>query len=178
MAAVALAAIVALTHWAVRQRTLASNGWWPRFVRSWSDPFVNRVERNVLRRGGNPQDAPLWLAGGTLIAGLLLIVLVRWIMGSVLMLSGMGSATAVDWLRLLISAGTSFLMAAILIRVVGLWLGVGRYTKWMRPFYTATDWIIRPIERRLPTIGPIDLSPVAAYFALWVLRTLLLGALS
>ena len=69
-------------------------------------------------------------------------------------------------------------MAAILIRVVGLWLGVGRYTRWMRPLYTATDWIIRPIERRLPTIGPMDLSPVVAYFALWVIRTLLLGALS
>jgi len=178
VAALGLAVTVALTHWAVRQGTLAARGWWPRFVRGWSDPLLAPVERGILRRGGNPQDASLWLVGGTLIAGLLLIQLARWIMGTVIMLSGMGSATATDWLRLIIASVTAFLMAAILIRVVGLWLGVGRYTRWMRPLYTATDWIIRPIERRLPTIGPMDLSPVVAYFALWVLRTLLLGALS
>lgn len=170
--------IIAATHWAVRGRYLKSQGWWPRFVRSWSDPLLRPVERSVLRRGGNPQDAPLWLAGAALLVGLALILLVRWAIGTVAMLSAMRGAGARDWARLAIAVVSSLLMAAILVRVIGSWLGVGRYTRWMRPFYTLTDWLIEPIRRRLPPMGALDLSPVLAYFAIFLLRQAILGFLA
>lgn len=169
--------VIAATHWAVRARRLRSTGWWPRWVRSWSDPILRLVERRVLRAGGNPQDAPLWLAGVTLLAGLVLIMLVRWLMGTLIALDTMRGAGLGPWLDLLITGATSLLMAAIVIRVIGSWLGAGRYRRWMRPFYFLTDWIIEPIRRRLPLMGAIDLSPVAAYLVLFLLREILLGAL-
>ena len=170
-------AVIAATHWAVRSRYLRSQGWWPRFVRSWSDPLLRPVERRVLRSGGNPQDAPLWLAGATLLLGLGLVLLVRWLVGTGTLLTSMRGASPTDWLRLAIAAATAALMAAILVRVIGSWLGVGRYTKWMRPFYTLTDWLINPIQRRLPAMGAIDLSPVLAYLVVLMIRHLLLGIL-
>ena len=127
--------------------------------------------------GGNPQDAPLWLTGAVLLAGLALILVVRWLLGTAAALNAMRGAGSGAWLRFAISGAFSLLMTAILIRVIGSWLGVGRYNRWMRPFYRVTDWLVEPIRRRLPPFGPIDLSPVAAYLLLLLLREAVLGAL-
>lgn len=146
-------------------------------MRRWSDPILKPFERRVISWGGNPQDAPLWLAGAVLLAGLALILVVRWLLETVVALDAMRGAGSGAWLRLVISALFSLLMTAILIRVIGSWLGAGRYNRWMRPFYRVTDWIIEPIRRRLPPFGAIDLSPVAAYLLLLLLRQAVLGAL-
>lgn len=127
--------------------------------------------------GRNPQDAPLWLAGAVLLAGLALILAVRWLLGTAVLLNAMRGAGSGAWLRFAISGVFSLLMTAILIRVVGSWLGAGRYNRWMRPLYRVTDWLVEPIRRRLPPFGPIDLSPVAAYLLLLLLREAVLGAL-
>ena len=127
--------------------------------------------------GGNPQDAPLWLAGAVLLAGLALILVARWLMGTVVALGAMRGAGSGAWLRFAISGVFWLLMTAILIRVIGSWLGVGRYNRWMRPFYSATDWLIEPIRRRLPPFGPVDVSPVLVYLLLLLLREAILAAL-
>jgi YggT family protein len=131
----------------------------------------------VISWGGNPQDAPLWLAGTVLLAGLALILVTRWLMGTVVMLGAMRGAGSGAWLRFAISGAFSLLMTAILIRVIGSWLGAGRYNRWMRPFYSVTDWLVEPIRRRLPPFGALDLSPVAAYLLLLLLRGAILSAL-
>src|SRR5690242_2148042 len=79
--ALVYAAIVALTHWAVRGRRLSPFGRWPRLVRQASDPLLRPLERRILRSGGNPQDAPLWLVGIAIVGGLLLVSLVQWLAG-------------------------------------------------------------------------------------------------
>jgi YggT family protein len=139
---------------------------------------VRPFERRVLRWGGNPQDAPFWLAVAALITGLLLVLGVRSALGAIAMLGQMRDAGLTDWLRLAVSFTTWLLMTAILIRVIGSWLGAGRYNRGMRPFYLLTDWLIEPLRRRLPPMGAMDLSPVAAYFLLLILRAVLLGAIS
>jgi YggT family protein len=174
---VGAASLVAATHWAVRSRWIRPTSWWPRTVRSLSEPVLRPFERRVVRWGGNPQDAPFWLAVAALIAGLLLVLGVRSALGAVTMLGQMRGAGLTQWLSLAVSFITWLLMTAILIRVVGSWLGAGRYNKGMRPFYFLTDWLIEPLRRRLPPMGAMDLSPVAAYFLILIIRAVLLGAL-
>ncbi|HEV8598637.1 MAG TPA: YggT family protein [Gemmatimonadales bacterium] len=171
------ALLILLTHWAVRRRSLQPFGWWPRFVRKWSDPFVRPIERSVASRGGNPQDAPLWLLGVVLVLGLLAISAVRWVTGAVAVFDSMRHAGLRAWLHLTVVAASSLLLFAIIVRVIGSWLGAGRYNRWIRPAYLLTDWIIEPLRRRLPSFGPIDLSPFVAYILILVLRGLLLGVL-
>ena len=180
--AVALAAfgaglLILTTHWAVRRRVLTPFGWWPRFVRGWSDPVLRPIERRVHGAGGNPQDAPLWLLGVIVVASLLAIAAVRWTTGTLALLDSMRHAGARQWLALGVSAITSLLSLAIIVRVIGGWLGAGRYRRWMRPVYLLTDWIIEPIRRRLPPFGPIDLSPFIAYLLVLLLRSALLGVI-
>jgi YggT family protein len=173
--ALAFATVVALTHWAVRSRRITPFGAWPRTVRRLSDPIVLPLERRVVRAGGSPQNAPLWLLGLVIGCGLLLLSLTQWLIGTAAGLALLAHGGPRVWLRVLLNGLFTVLMAAILIRVIGSWLGVGPYRKWMRPFYLLTDWLIDPIRRILPPMGMFDFSPMVAWLVLYVVRGFVVG---
>ena len=175
--ALAFAATVALTHWAVRSRRIDPFGTWPRLVRRVSDPILLPLERRVIRAGGSPQNAPLWLLGLVIGCGLLLLSLTQWLIGTAAGLVLLAHGGPRVWLRVLVSAVFTILMAAILIRVIASWLGIGEYRKWMRPVYALTNWLIDPIRRILPPVGIFDFSPMVAWLVLYVVRGFVLGLL-
>jgi YggT family protein len=175
--ALAYASLVALTHWAVRSRRINPFGTGARFVRRVSDPVLLPLERRVVRSGGSPQDAPLWLVGLVIGGGLLLLSLTHWLIGTIATLSLLANSGAREWLRLLVSALFTILMTAILIRVIASWLGIGQYRRWMRPIYGLTSWLIDPIRRVLPPFGMFDFSPMVAWLVLYVLRDFVIGML-
>src|SRR3989304_3337238 len=74
--------IVALTHWATRSRRINPFGWWARFIRKLSEPVLLPLERRIIRFGGSPQNAPLWLLGVVIGAGLVLLSLTSWLIGT------------------------------------------------------------------------------------------------
>lgn len=171
-----LSLIVALTHWAVRAKKLEPFGAWPRFVRGWSDPLLKPIERRLVRGGGNPQSAPSWLLGLAVLVGLALISLVRWILGFILGIIALAENPAGLLLPTVVSYGFSLLIGALMIRVIGSWFGIGPNNRVMRIFYILTDWLVEPLQRVLPTMGPFDFSPIVAYFILSFARTLVLNA--
>jgi YggT family protein len=175
--ALAFAATVALTHWAVRSRRINPFGAWPRLVRRISDPILLPLERRVINAGGNPQNAPLWLLGLVIGGGLLLLSLAQWLINTASGLVLLAQGGVRVWIQVLLSAVFTILMAAILIRVIASWLGIGPYRKWMRPVYALTNWLIDPIRRILPPVGIFDFSPMVAWLVLYVVRGFLLGLL-
>jgi YggT family protein len=175
--ALVYASVVALTHWAVRRRKIGPFGFWPRMVRRASDPVLLPLERRVMRAGGSPQDAPLWLFGIVIVGGLLLLSLTGWLINMSGTLAAMAYAGPRAWVRLLVSWAFSLVMLAIFVRVIASWFGVGPYRPWMRPVVLLTDWIVEPVRRILPPMGMIDFSPMVAWLILWVLRSFVLGLL-
>jgi YggT family protein len=175
--ALAYASAVALTHWAVRSRRITPFGAWPRFMRRVSDPVLLPLERRVVRAGGSPQDAPLWLGGIVIVGGLLLLSLVQWLAGAVAELAIMAQSGPRELVRFLVSGVFTLLMVALLIRVIGSWFGISPYRRWMRPVMLLTDWIIEPIRRVLPPFGMIDFSPLVAWLVLSIVRSFLLSAM-
>jgi len=173
--ALAYASVVALTHWAVRTRRINPFGAWPRLVRQISDPVLLRLEKRIIAAGGSPQNAPLWLLGLVIAAGLILVSLTNWFIGILAGLSAAVNGGPRVWLRLGISAVFTILMAAILIRVIASWLGIGPYRSWMRPVVALTSWLIDPIRRILPPMGMFDFSPMVAWLVLYVVRGFVLG---
>jgi YggT family protein len=173
--ALAYASLVALTHWAVRSRRINPFGVWPRFVRRISDPVLLRLEKRIIAAGGSPQNAPLWLLGLVIAAGLILVSLTNWLIGILAGLSTAVNGGPRVWLRLGVSAVFTILMAAILIRVIASWLGIGPYRRWMRPVVVLTSWLIEPIRRILPPMGMFDFSPMVAWLVLYVVRGFVLG---
>jgi len=171
------AGVVALTHWLVRRGTLSRFGAWPRLVRGASGGIVKATEGQVVRRGGNPQDAPYWLLGIAVVGGLVLISVVQWVLGY--LASATWAVQNGPWgiLTFVVLSSCDLLALAIFVRVIGSWFGVGRYTPWMRPFYTVTDWLIEQIRRRLPPMGMIDFSPMVAWLLVIIARAILLRLL-
>jgi YggT family protein len=161
-----LSAIVAATHWAVRRGSINAFGGWARFVRRWGDPVLLPVEHRLVRAGANPQDAPLWLVGIVVVGGLAFIALVDWIVGFVFTIyrtAGEGYL-----LVLVIHSAFQLLRLAIMILVIASWLGLSPYSKFMRVVHALTDWLVDPIRRVVPTLGMFDISPLVAYFVLYL----------
>lgn len=177
VAVFAYAVVVAATHWAVRSRRLNPFSGWARFVRRISEPVLRPLERRILRAGGSPPDAPLWLLGIALVGGLVLISLMRWAIGFTYELGALAQAGPRDWLIAAVSWVFRILMIALLVRVIGSWFSVSPYAKWMRPFILLTEWLLEPLRRLLPPFGPLDLSPMVAYLLLWIAQQAVVRAL-
>lgn len=177
IAALVYAGLVALTQWAVRSRRIHPFGVWPRTMRKLSDPVLLPLERRVVRAGGSPQHAPLWLLAIVIGAGLVLLSLTSWLIGTAVSLRFVAQGGPRAWIGVLVSAVFTILMTAILIRVIASWLGIGEYRRWMRPIYGLTSWLIDPIRRILPPFGMFDFSPMVAWLVLYVLRGFVMGML-
>ena len=168
VAALAAGAAVAATHWAVRSKRLNAFGAWPRLVRRTSDPLLQPIERRIVRMGGNPQNAPFWLLGLVVAAGLVAIWLFRWIAGMVVAAGALAGSGPVTWAAALLRVAFSVVKFALIVRVIASWFGVSPYARWMRPVIWLTDWIIRPLRRVVPPLGPIDITPLVAWLILIV----------
>lgn len=169
--------LVALTHWLVRSQRIQPFGGWATFVRRWSDPLLRPIERRLHGAGGNPQHAPWWLLAVVVVGGLVLIELLRWLFGFVLSFGMAAGAGPQALLVMAVLTVIRLLMFLLLVRVFASWFGIGRYNKWMKIPYSATDWLVEPIRRVVPPLGMFDLSPLVAYLVLMVVRWLVLANL-
>jgi YggT family protein len=170
-----LSTIVALTHWLVRRGSITAFGAWARFVHRWGDPLLLPVEHRLVRAGANPQDAPLWLVGIVVVGGLAFIALIDWIVGFVFTIY----RTANDGylLPLVIHSVFQVLRLAIMILVIASWLGVSPYSRFMRLVHALTDWLVDPIRKVVPTVGMFDVSPLVAYFVLYLAEQVVMRGL-
>jgi len=175
---VALSALVALGSWLVRTRRVSPFGGLGRTLRSVTDPIVRPVERRLVRMGGNPTHAGGWLVVLTAVAGIVLLSLAGWLGGTFQTARAAASGGPRGTVILIVDLAYRILFAALIVRVIAAWFGMFRYSRWIRPAYILTDWIVEPIRRVVPPLGAIDLSPLVAMIALSILRQILLSLLS
>ena len=107
-----------------------------------------------------------------IVGGILLITLLGMI-GNIIgqVMFGLSSPAMIP--KLLISWAFSILRLALLVRVLSSWLPVSPYSKWVRWSYVLTEWMIRPLQRVIPLVGMMDLSPLVAWFLLNILQSAL-----
>jgi YggT family protein len=172
-----LGLVVATTHWLVREGKLTPLGGWATFVRGWSDPLLQPIERRLRGAGGNPQHAPWWLLGTVVLGGLLLLQLLQFLFGMVLRVQAALQAGPRGLLFVALDLTFSLLMFALLIRVFSSWFGLTRHTTGIAITYRLTDWLVEPIRRAMPAVGMFDFSPLVAYLVLIVLRSVVMGAI-
>ena len=174
LAATVLTLAIALTDWAVRAGHLTPFHWWTRLMRRVGDPLTRPVERRLAPAGGDPRTAPWWLLAFTLLGGLLTLSIAQWLVNAGYTVHAAFSTGPTGVAAMVLGLAYDTLILALAMRVVGTWFGIGRWTRWMRPAYQITDWIVMPLSRVIPPLGAVDLSPLAAWLALWVARGLLL----
>lgn len=174
---VALAALAALGSWLVRTRRVSPFSALGRALRSATDPIIRPVERRLVRMGGNPVHAGGWLIVVTAVVGVVLLSLLGWYLTTfqtVRLAAGSGPRAT---LALIVRLVYRILVFALFARMIASWFGIFRYSRWMRPAFILTDWIVVPIRRVVPPLGAFDVSPLVAWLALWVLQRILLSML-
>jgi len=174
---VVLSGLVALGSWLVRTRRVSPFGVLGRTLRSVTDPIVRPVERRLVRMGGNPTHAGGWLVVIMAVAGILLVSLAGWMVGTFETARAAASGGTRGTFSLIVDLAYRILFAALLVRVVATWFGMFRYSKWLRPVYILTDWMVGPIRRVVPALGALDLSPLVAMILLSILRQIILSIL-
>ena len=176
-AAAVLVAIAALLEWLVRTRRVNAFGPVARFTRRTVSPVFAPAERRVLRAGGVPSSAPWWTLAAVAIGGIVLLSLLGFLRDQ-LLVAGMATRSAGSLVRLLVSWAFGILQLAILVRVFSSLFRMSPYSPWVRWSYVLSEPILRPLRRIIPPMGMFDLSPLAAYFLIAIVRWATLGALS
>jgi YggT family protein len=166
---------VALASWAVTQRKLNPFGRTARLLRRFSDPVMDPVERWQLERGGNPQNAPWWVFGAGLVGAIVLVTATQFLLGLFYTTGSLLAAGPRGIVHMIVYLAFEVVLWALIIRVIGSWFGIGRFRRWMRPVYALTDWIIRPLQRVIPPVGMIDVTPIVAWFVLRLLLSWVMG---
>lgn len=174
-AAWSVAVLAAVGSWLVRTRRVSSFSIAGRALRRATDPLVRPVETRLVRLGGNPVHAGWWLVVGVAVVGVVGLSVLGWLVRTVDTLFAAATGGPRALFVFAVHLAYNVLVIALLVRVLGSWFGMFRYARWMRPAYWLTDWIVNPIRRILPPLGMVDLSPLAAWLLLWVLRQLLLS---
>ncbi|HEX9704428.1 MAG TPA: YggT family protein [Gemmatimonadales bacterium] len=169
-----VAVAAATASWLVRTQRVSPFTALGRGLKKVSDPLLKPVEARVYRAGGNPVRAGWWLVIGVAVAGVLVISLMTWLVEAGSDLRGVSGGGPRQVVARLVEIAYNVVFIALLARVILSWMGIGRYTKWMRPAYWLTDWLVEPIRRVLPPFGPLDWSPLVAVLALMLLRWVLL----
>ena len=167
-------AIFCVIDWLVRTRRVNLFGPLARFSRSKIDPVLEPIERRVLRAGGNPVSAPLWALAAVVIGGILLISVLDFLRDEILGLAFALQGGPGGLFKLLVAWTFDFIRIAILVRVVSSWLPISPYSGWIRWSYVVSEPILRPLRQVIPAMGPIDITPIIAYFLIGFLQTAVL----
>ena len=159
-------AAVATVDWAVRTRRLNPFGAPSRFMRTHVDPRLVGVERQVVRAGGHPSAAPMWAVVAYVVLALLLLAAIDMVGGLAREFVFATEAGPMGFVILAIRWTFEFLRLALLVRVFGSWFPRLAHSRWLRWSYGATEWMLRPLRRIVPTLGAIDITPILAFFLL------------
>jgi len=171
LGAAGLTGIVCAGDWLVRTRRLSPFGPAARFFRKSVDPAIAPVERAVVRYGGLPSSAPLWALLAVVIAGIIVLSLLGAVRDNTVLLVRAAEFGPRGILLVLVGWIIGLLELAIWVRVIASWVRISPYSRWVRWSYTLTEWLIRPISRRIRPVNIlgafVDLSPFVALAILW-----------
>jgi YggT family protein len=175
---VVLVALAALGSWLIRTRRVSPFSTLGRGLRSLSDPILRPVERRLVRMGGNPAHAGGWMIVIAAVLGIVFLSLVGWLFTTFQTVQVAANIGPRATFALIIEIVYRVLLYALIIRVVASWFGAFRYSRWIRPAYILTDWLVEPIRRVVPPLGAMDISPIVAWLVLLLLRQILLSMLT
>ena len=136
--------------------------------------FVVKVTSPVLRSLRRYIPGFRGLDISSLVLAWLVQTLVLFLVG---VLAGLGLASlgAVLWsLPALVELAIDVFLYGVIIRVILSWINPDPFNPMVQLIHTLTDPVMAPVQRRLPPIGGLDLSPIAVTIGLIFMQMLLL----
>lgn len=159
-------------------RDLNPFGWTSITLRRLTDGFVVPV-RGVLRQVGvDPKFAPLVVILVSILLAFFLVQLVTTIAMTVEgVITSAVSGAVVSVLGFILYGLISIYILLIFMRIVFSWGMVSYGNRIMRFLVDATEPLLGPLRRLIPPLGRFDISPIVAFFILWLFQAAIAGTL-
>jgi YggT family protein len=77
----------------------------------------------------------------------------------------------------LLEALITILYWLVIVRALISWVNPDPFNPIVQFLYKTTDPILAPIKKFLPQFGPVDISPIVAFFVLYFLKLFLVSSL-
>jgi YggT family protein len=153
-------------------------GWISRTLRRLTDGFVIPVRGGLRGFGADPKFAPLVVILIAILLGFFLLQLVGTI-GTTLVgiLQSLQSGPIIAVLGFILYGLLSIYILLIIIRIVFSWAMIGYTNRIMRFLVDTTEPLLGPLRRVIPPLGWIDISPLIAFFMLWLFQQAIAGTL-
>ena len=161
-------AVLAAVDWSARTRRLNPFGGIARFLRGSVDPRLSGIERQVVRAGGQPSTTPWWALIAFIVLALLFLAALDMLAGIVREIAYATDSGGTGYLYLMIRWAFAILRLALLVRVLSSWFPRAANSRWLRWSFGATEWMLRPLRRVIPSFGMVDITPIVAYFILQI----------
>jgi YggT family protein len=162
----------------VVQADLNPFGWMARITRRLADPITTPVARSMARMGINPKYSPLVTILITILLGWFVLQLAGSIgnsIGGILFGIQQGAMTLV--VGHILYGLLSVYGVLIFMRIIFSWGTVSYTNRVMRFLVDTTEPLLGPLRRMIPPLGMIDISPLVAFFIVWLFQSAIAGTL-
>lgn len=140
-------------------------------VRSLTDRFVNPVRRALAGFGIQANGAPLFVVLLTILLGYFALQLAASLLNTAAgILTSMTRGGVIALLGYLLYGLLSLYSLFIFMRIIFSWGQVSHANRLMSFLVRATDPILVPLRQMIPPLGMFDLSPIVAFFIIWLFQ--------
>lgn len=153
-------------------------GWMHRTVRRLSDGFVMPVRGALRGFGADPKFAPLVVILLVILLGFFSLQLIGTILGTIAgILLSVQTGSFVSVVGYILYGLISIYILLIFIRIVFSLGGISYTNRIMRFLVDTTEPLLGPLRRIIPPLGMMDISPIVAFFILWLFQAAIAGTL-
>lgn len=153
-------------------------GWASITLRRLTDGFVVPVRGALRQMGVDPKFAPLVVILVAILLGYFLMQLVSTIamtVGGIITSAASGAVVSV--LGFILYGLISLYILLIFMRIIFSWGMVSYSNRLMRFLIDTTEPLLGPLRRMIPPLGRFDISPIVAFFILWLFQQAIAGTL-
>ena len=151
---------------------------WVLAVRRWSDPMVEPMRRTLMQFGVGYKIAPIICLLIVLLLGYIVLgfldSLFTTIVNVIAATKAHSNYAAIGYLLYGLLA---FYSALLILRLIVSWGRVSFTNRWFGWLAKITDPILVPLRRRIPPVGMFDVSPLVAFFIIWILQQIVVATL-
>ena len=159
-------------------RDLNPFSWTSITLRRLTDGFVAPVRGSLRQVGVDPKFAPLVVILVSILLGFFLMQLVSTIAMTVSgIITSAASGAIVSVLGYILYGLISIYILLIFMRIIFSWGMVSYGNRLMRFLVDVTEPLLGPLRRMIPPLGRFDISPIVAFFILWLFQAAIAGTL-
>ena len=153
-------------------------GWMSRSIRRLTDGILMPVRGGLRNFGADPKYAPLVAILLVILLGFFFLQLVGTIFTTIAgMIESTQRGAMVTALGFILYGLLSIYILLVFMRIVFSWGMVSYTNRIMRFLVDVTEPLLGPLRRVIPPVGRFDISPIVAFFILWLFQAAIAGTL-